>query len=116
MTLRRLSSLALLTLVAACAGDSGGRSPDPANPEPTPTPSVDTFTAAEAEALFNEGVLLALAGAPGVTVARANDVVTLTGTVVLGGGDVSFAELALDTRPFSPNGAASVEAGEHSAA
>lgn len=106
---------ALFALASACAGDGGATRPDD-DVQPTPTPSGDILTAAEAGALFNDAVGLALAGAPGATVTHGEDAVILGGTVILGGGTVSFDTLSLATKPFAPSGAATVESEGHTAA
>lgn len=102
----------LSSFLAACGGpgvDHEGPSPDPAHP----TPDDGVLAVAEAEALFNDAVGLALAGAPGVTITRTPQSVRLDGTVVLGAGDVSFDALVLAKKPFSPSGAAAVASEDH---
>ena len=113
MKIRRAVGCALLVASAACSDASDSKSP--AEPGPNPTPD-QILTAAEASALFNDAVLLALKGAPGVTVSRGNDTVMLDGALTLGAGDVSFDALTLETQPFSPAGNATVVSEGHTAA
>ena len=99
---RILCAASLFLLATACAADDGAP-PDAQDPGPQPSPS-DALSAAQAEAAFNEAVLLALGGAPGVTVTRTDEVVELEGTVILGAGEVTFDGLSLAKRPFAPIG------------
>lgn len=104
---RVIAACATLALSAAACGDTPDAATGASLPAPTPAPD-DALTAPEANALFDDAVALALAGAPGAAVSREDGVVTLDGTVVLGGGSVSFESLALATRPFAVTGGASI--------